>query len=94
MLFKAMWDAADVLIRRQIEVWDDPKARFMTCDAPVLVPFVRNERPGIMDATYVVWPVSPRRVVALSTNDVGEKGVIREATGELVGVAGCRSARP
>ena len=86
MLFKAMWDAADVLIKRQIEVWDDPKARFMTCDAPVLVPFVRNERPGIMDAAHVVWPVSPHRVVALSRRDVGEKAVIREASGELVGI--------
>ncbi|MDX1890426.1 DUF4238 domain-containing protein [Mycolicibacterium sp. 050158] len=85
-LFKAMWGAADVLITRQIEVWDDPKARFMTCDAPVLVPFVRNERPGIAEAAYIVWPVSPHRVVALSRNNVGEKAVIREATGELVGV--------
>jgi len=85
LLFKAMWDAADVLIKRQIEVWHDPKARFMTCDAPVMVPFVRNERPGTMDAPYVIWPVSPQRVVALSRNDVGEKAVIREATGELVG---------
>jgi hypothetical protein len=86
LLFKAMWDAADVLIKRQIEVWDDPKARFMMCDAPVLIPFVRNERPGTQDAEYVIWPVSPQRVVALSRNDVGEKVVIREATGQLVGV--------
>jgi Protein of unknown function (DUF4238) len=86
LLFRAMWGGADVLIKRQIEVWEDPKARFMTCDAPVLIPFVRNERPGIMDAAYVVWPVSPHRVIALSANDVGEKAVIREATGKLVGV--------
>lgn len=30
--------------------------------------------------------MSPQRVVALSRNDVGEKAVIREATGQLVGV--------
>ena len=53
---------------------------------PVLIPFVRNERPGTQDAEYVIWPVSPQRVVALSRNDVGEKVVIREATGQLVGV--------
>lgn len=86
MLFKAMWGGADVLIKRQIEVWHDPKARFMTCDAPVLIPFVRSERPGTLDAEYIIWPVSPQRVVALSRNDVGEKAVIREATGQLVGV--------
>jgi hypothetical protein len=86
LLFKAMWDAADVLIKRQIEVWHDPKSRFMTCDAPVLIPFVRNERPGTLDAEYVIWPVSPQRVVALSRNNVGEKAVMREAKGQLVGV--------
>jgi hypothetical protein len=86
LLIKAMWKAADVLIKRQIEVWVDPKARFMTCDAPVLVPFVRNERPGMMEAEYVIWPVAPERVVALCRNDVGEKAVIREATGQLVGL--------
>lgn len=86
VLFKSMWEAADVLIKRQIEVWHDAKARFMTCDAPVLVPFVRNERPGILDAAHIIWPVSPERVVALSRSDVGEKAVIREATGELVGI--------
>lgn len=86
LLIKAMWEAADVLIKRQIEVWVDPKARFMTCDAPVLIPFVRNERPGTLDAEYVIWPVTPQRVVALSRNDVGEKAVIREATGPLVGL--------
>ncbi len=86
LLFKAMWDAADVLIKRQIEVWHDPQARFMTCDAPVVVPFQRNVRPAIMAAPYIIWPVSPQRVVALSNDLVGEKAVIREATGELVGI--------
>ena len=75
-----------MLIRRQIEVWHDPKARFMTCDAPVLIPFVRNERAGTLDAEYIIWLVSLQRVVALSRKDVGEKAVIREATGQLVGI--------
>lgn len=75
-----------MLIRRQIEVWHDPKARFMTCDAPVLIPFVRNERAGTLDAEYIIWLVSLQRVVALSRKDVGEWAVIREATGQLVGI--------
>lgn len=86
LLFKAMWSGADVLIKRQIEVWHDPKARFMTCDAPVLIPFVRNQRPGTMDAEHILWPVSPQRVVALTKNHIGEKAVIRNATGQLVGI--------
>ena len=52
LLFKAMWEASDVLTTRQIEVWHDPKRRFMTCDAPVLVPFRRNVRPSLLAAQY------------------------------------------
>ena len=86
LLFKAMWEASDVLTTRQIEVWHDPKRRFMTCDAPVLVPFRRKVRPSLLAAQYIIWPVSPQRVVALSHDAIGEKAVIREATGELVGI--------
>jgi len=81
-----MWEAADVLTTRQVEVWHDPQGRFMTCDAPVLVPFKRNVRPSLMAAPYIIWPVSPRRVVALSNDMAGEKAVIRQATGKLVGI--------
>lgn len=84
-LFRAMWQASDVLTTRQIEVWDDPQGRFMTCDAPVLVPFKRNVRPDLMSAPYIIWPVSPHRAVALSNDLAGEKAVIRVATGKLVG---------
>jgi hypothetical protein len=85
-LFDAMWRAADVLTTRQIEVWHDPQGRFTTCYAPVLVPFKRNVRPNLIEAPYIIWPVSPHRVVALSNDLQGEKAVIREATGKLVGM--------
>jgi len=86
LLFEAMWDAADVLSTRQIEVWDDPHGRFMTCDAPVLVPFVRNRRPSLAVAPYVLWPISPRRTLALSNDPRGAKAVIRSASGKHVGM--------
>jgi hypothetical protein len=86
LLFSAMWEAADVLTTRQIEVWDDPQGRFMTCDAPVLVPFRRGVGPSLVTAPYIVWPVGPHRVVALGNDPLGEKAVIREATGKLVGI--------
>lgn len=86
LLFEAMWGAADVLSTRQIEVWHDPHGRFMTCDAPVLLPFRRNVRPSLMSAPYVIWPVSPVRAVALSNDPRGEKAVMREASGKLVGM--------
>jgi hypothetical protein len=59
LLFSAMWEAADVLTTRQIEVWHDPHGRFMTCDAPVLVPFEHNVAPSLMDAAYIVWSGQP-----------------------------------
>ncbi|MFE7723217.1 DUF4238 domain-containing protein [Nocardia rhizosphaerihabitans] len=86
LLFSAMWEAADVLTTRQIEVWHDPRGRFMTCDAPVLVPFRRNVCPSLLESPYVIWPISPHRVVALGSDLLGEKAVIREATGKHVGI--------
>jgi hypothetical protein len=86
-LFSAMWEAADHMTLRQIEVWHDPKGRFITCDAPILVPFERNVRPGINSARYVIWPIGPHRAIALSDDHEGVKAVVREATGKLVGVA-------
>lgn len=85
-LFRAMWEAADVLTTRQIEIWHDPKGRFMTCDTPVFVPFRHNVRPSLLSAPYIIWPVSPTRAVALSEDHTGEKAVLREATGKLVGL--------
>ena len=86
LLFSAMWQAADVLTTRQIEVWHDEQGRFMTCDVPVLVPFRRNARPSLIAAPQVLWPISRYRVVVLSNDLHGEKAVIREADGKLVGL--------
>jgi len=85
LLFKAMWEAADVLTTRQIEIWHDPQGRFLTCDAPVLVPFRHNVRPSLISSPYIVWPVSPYRVVALANDLSGRKALLRKATGSLVG---------
>jgi hypothetical protein len=85
-LFESMWDAADVLTTRQIEIWHDEHGRFMTCDAPVMVPYRHNERPSLLATPYIIWPISPFRVVALSEDLVGEKAVIMKATGRMVGL--------
>jgi len=86
LLFRSMWEAADVMTTRHIEVWDDPSGRFWTCDAPVLVPFRRNVRPSLMAAAFVVWPISPHRAVALSNNPQGEKATFHRSTGKMVGL--------
>lgn len=80
LLFTSMWEAADVMTTRSIEVWDDPEGRFWTCDAPVLVPFRKNKGPSLLAAPHILWPVNPHRVVALTNEPSGEKAVIRLAT--------------
>lgn len=80
LLFTGMWEAADVMTTRSIEIWDDPEGRFWTCDAPVLVPFQNNKSPNLMAAPHIIWPVNPHRVVALTNVPSGEKAVIRQAT--------------
>lgn len=86
LMFTNLWEAADVLTSRQIEVWHDDQGRFRTCDAPVLVPFDRSRRHNLTSAPYIWWPVSPHRVIALSNEPAGEKAVIRPATGKMVGL--------
>ena len=39
-----------------------------------------------MAAPYIIWPVSPHRVVALTHEPLGEKAVIRQTTGKLFGI--------
>lgn len=86
-LFRALWEATDVFVGRQIEVWEDDAERFMTCDAPVLVPFLKGgNRPPLLEADRIIWPVSPRRVVVLSRELVGERAIIRSANGKDVGI--------
>lgn len=80
LLFTSMWEAADVMTTRSVEVWDDPEGRFWTCDAPVLVPFRKNKGPNLMAAPHILWPVNQHRVVALTNEPSGEKAVIRLAT--------------
>ncbi|MBO1754829.1 DUF4238 domain-containing protein [Allobranchiibius sp. CTAmp26] len=86
LLFTSMWEAADVMTTRSIEVWDDPRGRFWTCDAQVLVPFQKNTRPNLASARHILWPISPRRVVALTNVPSGEKAVIHPATAKERGL--------
>lgn len=87
LTFSAMWEAADVLTTRQIEIWDDPKGRFLTCDAPVLVPFrADSTRPALYEARHIIWPLSPSRAVVLSEDHTGDKAVIRRASGKAAGL--------
>lgn len=84
MLFGVMWEAADVITTRQIEIWEDEEGRFLTCDAPVLVPLVSGARPGLTSAPYIAWPISPTRAVVFTNQLDGSKAVTRSATPRMV----------
>lgn len=84
-IFDAMWDAADVMSLKQIEVWDDPEGRFWTSDNPVLVQWNGVRTVPLVRASPVLWPISPNRVIALTQNHSGDKAVIRKANSKMVG---------
>ncbi|GLY71254.1 hypothetical protein Atai01_78730 [Amycolatopsis taiwanensis] len=85
LLFRAMYRTANQLSTRQLELWDDPQGRFITCDHPVLL---SQDAPGMPSALhschYVWWPISPTRLVVFSSEHQGIKIVHREASrGEI-----------
>lgn len=83
LVFKAMWDAADVMTTRQLEIWDDSKGRFLTSDVPVVVPFRAGVRPSMLAAPHVIWPISPYRAVVLSNDLTEEKATFRQVTAKV-----------
>ncbi|WP_424532530.1 DUF4238 domain-containing protein [Sphaerisporangium viridialbum] len=81
VLFRAMYKAADQISLRQLELWDDPQDRFITCDQPVL--FSRDGSagtPSMLTSRYVWWPISPHRLIAFSEVHRGQKVVHRVVT--------------
>lgn len=79
---KAMFDsaflAADEHSTQQLEVWDDPRGRFITSDQPVQ----RSSEAGQDYASTTTgsslwWPISPVRLVVLSSDLQGAKVVHR-----------------
>jgi hypothetical protein len=48
----------------------------------VLTPFRRNARPDTVSAPLILWPISPRRVIALTNEPREDKALIRQATGK------------
>lgn len=79
-LFDSAFDAADEHSTRQLELWDDPQGRFITCDQPVQLSWDRlGEPPSTITSKYLLWPISPIRMVVLSQDLQGHKVVHRVA---------------
>ncbi|MFG1755991.1 DUF4238 domain-containing protein [Streptosporangium sandarakinum] len=73
VLFRAIYEAADQLSTRQLEPWDDPQGRFITCDQPVLFSPRGSGEPSMSTSKYVWWPISPHRLIAFSNAHRGRK---------------------
>ncbi|MBD7949606.1 DUF4238 domain-containing protein [Oerskovia rustica] len=78
--FTGMYDAADVMTGKQLEIWIDPKGRFITSDAPVQTTLIPERRPGLLDAPRIWWSISPERAVCLVNTLTGNKADMRTAS--------------
>ncbi|MGW0868939.1 DUF4238 domain-containing protein [Streptomyces sp. NPDC002740] len=77
-LFDSAYTAADEHSTRQLELWDDPQGRFITCDQPVQMSSDHTgEPPTTLTSKHIMWPISPRRMVVLSQELQGRKVVHR-----------------
>ncbi|MEU8138816.1 DUF4238 domain-containing protein [Streptodolium elevatio] len=69
LVFEAAFRAADEYSARQLELWDDPRGGFITCDQPVQLSVDRpGHSPSMPTSARVYWPISPRRAVVLTRN--------------------------
>jgi hypothetical protein len=80
LLFSTAYRTADELSSRQLELWDDPRGRFITCDQPVLL---SRDSPGTPPSTtssrYIWWPLSSHRLLVFNLVSQGHKIVHRVA---------------
>lgn len=83
-IYDVMWSAADVMTVKQLEIWHDPKGRFMTSDSPVLVPFVDGNMPDLRNARRIWWVISPKCAVSLTDDVKGTKAVISKAGNRII----------
>ncbi len=80
-LFRSAYEAADQFSTRQLELWDDPRGRFITCDQPVVLsPGPAGAPPGMDTSPHVWWPITPTRLLLFSNTPQGQKIVHRVAT--------------
>jgi hypothetical protein len=84
-MFGGMFEAADVMTTRWLEVWDDPRGRFVTCDSPVQTPRGSHVVPDLLSSPRVWWPISPHRALCL-VNDSNDEAKVsfKKATAGIV----------
>ena len=85
IMFGSMFDAADLMTTRHLEVWDDPRERFFTSDSPVQTSLKSYLFPGLDEAPRLWWPISPGRALCLARDtDDGAKVRFMRATASVV----------
>ncbi|MEW2588484.1 DUF4238 domain-containing protein [Streptomyces virginiae] len=68
-LFRSAFSAADEHSTRQLELWDDPRGRVITCDQPVILSSDSSgQPPSTLTSQHLWWPISPHRVLVLSSD--------------------------
>lgn len=79
-MFEAMFDAADIMTTRWLEIWDDPRGRFVTSDSPVQTARDTYVCKGLDNAPRVWWPISPTRAICLVNDPESDaKAVFKRA---------------
>ncbi|MFJ2060610.1 DUF4238 domain-containing protein [Streptomyces sp. NPDC087908] len=80
-LLQSTYGAADEHSTRQLELWDDPQARLITSDQPVILSTDASGRsPSTLTSQYLWWPISPSRLLVLSQDLQPRKVVHRVLT--------------
>ncbi|MFE9139356.1 DUF4238 domain-containing protein [Streptomyces sp. NPDC007355] len=80
-LFRSAYGAADEHSTRQLELWDDPQARLITSDQPVILSTeASGGSPSTLTSRYLWWPLSPARMLVLSHDLQPHKVVHRVLT--------------
>lgn len=73
-IFRSTYQLADQFSIRQMEIWDDPKGRFITSDRPIFMSQDgKYSKPSLVNSRHVFWPLSPRRIIVMSSINYGVK---------------------
>jgi hypothetical protein len=84
-MFRNVYNAADQISTRQLQLWDDPRGRFITCDQPVQMSTDSPKQPpSMVHSRYLWWPISPHRVLVLDNFPAGVKTVHKIASAREV----------
>lgn len=84
MILRSMFKGADLMCRRQLEIWDDSNGRFITSDQPIQLEGSGHIHPTLLQASRIWWPISPMRAIALEQYSRGVQVQFEPAGAKVV----------